>query len=94
MQCYSWCFAIAWTKHSHETASEEFDKLCFEFGIELDEDVSVAYLKDFLISRLSTMRGLRLRKRLRPRSSRAYLLDARYVFLLVTETVLTSIPSN
>jgi len=94
MQCSSWCFAIAWTKHSRATASEEFDKLCFEFGIELDEDVSVAHLKDFLISQLITMRGLRLRKRLRPRSSRACLLDARYVLSRVTETVLTSIPSN
>jgi hypothetical protein len=24
-----------------ETATEEFDELCFQFGIELDDDVSV-----------------------------------------------------
>jgi hypothetical protein len=28
-------------------ASEEFDKLCFEFGIELDEDVSAVYFSRF-----------------------------------------------
>ena len=27
---------------SRLTATEEFDKLCFDFGIELDEDVSFA----------------------------------------------------
>jgi Phe-tRNA synthetase beta subunit B1 domain len=31
----------------HTIASEEFDKLCFEFGIELDEDVSPAYAMTF-----------------------------------------------
>ena len=33
------------TQHSRATASEEFDRLCFEFGIELDEDVSAVYLE-------------------------------------------------
>jgi len=28
---------------SSRTASEEFDRLCFEFGVELDEDVGALY---------------------------------------------------
>ena len=47
MQCYSWYFIITWIEHSRATASEEFDKLCFEFGLELDEDVGVAYIGNF-----------------------------------------------
>lgn len=35
------------TQYSRAIASEEFDKLCFEFGIELDEDVSAAYFSRF-----------------------------------------------
>jgi len=45
-QCLSY-FVILWTQYSRATASEEFDKLCFEFGIELDEDVSAAYFSRF-----------------------------------------------
>jgi phenylalanyl-tRNA synthetase beta chain len=45
-QCHS-RFAILWTQYSRATASEEFDKLCFEFGIELDEDVSAVYFSRF-----------------------------------------------
>jgi phenylalanyl-tRNA synthetase beta chain len=46
MQCQS-CFVILWAEYSRATASEEFDKLCFEFGIELDEDVSAVYFSRF-----------------------------------------------
>ena len=34
------CDSLELSQYSRATASEEFDKLCFEFGIELDEDVS------------------------------------------------------
>ena len=40
-------FRDSWTEHSRAIASEEFDKLCFEFGIELDEDVSAVYFSRF-----------------------------------------------
>ena len=45
-QC-QFCFVILWTEYSRAIASEEFDKLCFEFGIELDEDVSAVYFSRF-----------------------------------------------
>ena len=45
------------------TASEEFDKLCFEFGIELDEDVSAVYLSRDLPPQHLAIRGIRLQKK-------------------------------
>ena len=57
--------SASWATSDWWPATEEFDKLCFEFGVELDEDVGFSILDCYKIAHSRHYRPLK-RSRLQP----------------------------